>query len=62
MSTRIRYRLKQESDKRYVEDKNLTRVYNLIHGNKLPIKEILKEFHNDIGKPCIIYNIFEEVA
>ena len=62
MSTEIRYRFKEESDKKYVEDKNLTRGYSLIHCNKLPIKEILKEFYNDISKPCIIHDIVEEVA
>ena len=61
MSTKIRYRLKEESDKRYVEDKNLTRGYSLIHGNELPIKEILKDFYEDISKPCIIHDIVLEV-
>ena len=62
MVTKIRYRFKQESDEIYVKDKNLTRGYSLIHGNKLPIEEILKEFYYDISKPCIIHEIIEEVA
>jgi|TARA_R100000479_G_scaffold165973_1_gene105549 hypothetical protein len=60
MSTEIRYRFKEESDEKYVEDKNLTRGYTLIHSNKLTIEEILKEFYNDISKPCIIYDIVLE--
>jgi hypothetical protein len=56
MSTEIRYRFKKESEY-YLQDENATRGYTLIHGNELPIKGVLKEFYNDISKPCIIHDI-----
>jgi len=56
MSTEIRYRLKKEKD-RYLDDKQQTRGFTLIHSDKLPIKVILQEFYESVNKPCVIHNI-----
>jgi len=56
MSTEIRYRFKKEKD-RYLDDKQQTRGFTLIHSDKLPIKVILQEFYESVNKPCVIHNI-----
>tara|TARA_Y100000592_G_C5421322_1_gene293347 strand:+ start:910 stop:1101 length:192 start_codon:yes stop_codon:yes gene_type:complete len=56
MSTEIRYRLKKEKDS-YLNDKQQTRGFTLIHSDKLPIKVILQEFYASVNKPCVIHNI-----
>tara|TARA_E500000318_G_C3509811_1_gene191817 strand:+ start:371 stop:556 length:186 start_codon:yes stop_codon:yes gene_type:complete len=59
MSTEIRYRLKKEKDN-YLDNKQQTRGFTLIHQDKLPIKVILKEFYESVNKPCVIHNIYED--
>jgi|TARA_R110001583_G_scaffold188272_1_gene350313 hypothetical protein len=56
--TEIRYRLVEEEGP-YLENKEETRGFTLIHGHnpKLPFKEVLKEFYNSVFKPTIIYNM-----
>ena len=58
MSTEIRYRLKKEKDS-YLDNKQQTRGFTLIHQDKLQIKVILKEFYESVNKPCVIHKIYE---
>jgi len=58
MSTEIRYRLKKEK-KSYLDNKQQTRGFTLVHQDKLPIKVILEEFYESVKKPCVIHNIEE---
>ena len=58
MSTEIRYRLKKEK-KSYLDNRQQTRGFTLVHQDKLPIKVILEEFYKSVNKPCVIHNIEE---
>ena len=59
MSTEIRYRFRKEKNS-YLDNKQETRSFTLIHQNKLPIKVILQEFYESVNKPCVIHSIKEK--
>jgi uncharacterized lipoprotein YajG len=59
MSTEIRYRFRKEKNS-YLDNKQQTRGFILIHQDKLPIKVILQEFYESVKKPCVIHSIKEK--
>jgi len=56
--TNISFRLVKEKGI-YLENKEETRGFTLIHGSnpKLSFKEVLKEFYKSVLEPVIIHNI-----